>query len=237
MGSIFGFFKDKEGDNQVHKSECWTGYFFSKYIVVLADVNNEFWSKQGMSLALWHAFLYPWVVCRNRRTDHPDWWKRHDSWSSNTVSQSWERQFHHFRTFHNILQDKWFMALRELKAVNFSLRWPAGSVPLQQDLQTRPIERSRYRNNGSGCCWPGCGIHLRVLHGWWPWHFGSLCVCWPRGDHFYDMCQHVCTEILRKWENGAFFGVRQVWVSFLAELGSKGTFFARGGGRLSQNVE
>ena len=34
--------KVKEGDNQVHKSEVEQVIYFSKYSVVLADVNNEF---------------------------------------------------------------------------------------------------------------------------------------------------------------------------------------------------
>ncbi len=32
----------KEGDNQVHKSEVEQVIYFSKYSVVLADVDNEF---------------------------------------------------------------------------------------------------------------------------------------------------------------------------------------------------
>ena len=82
-----------------------------------------------MPLALWHTFLYPWMVFRNRRKEPPSktqfWlWIGGQAWFM-VIKHSFTilgKRFHHFRAFHNILQDKWFTALRELKAVNFFLK-------------------------------------------------------------------------------------------------------------------
>ncbi len=91
----------KEGDNQIHKLEVEQVIYFSKYNVVLADVDNEFWSEQGImhnpsTSIVTHIFIPLDGLLQSGGAIGEQTTLiggSYDSWSPNKVSQSCERHF------------------------------------------------------------------------------------------------------------------------------------------------